>query len=477
MTTWFAQNSSVNIDSVNQWNDDPSGAGSWLTWASLDPGDILMWNGKTNISINVDVTCASIRNKAEFGASANGTGYIADGVTIVSDVHGPTVVGQFFLLVQGAASVNIIGNVIGQGVSGYAIKMESSGVLTIVGDISNAGTGAYAIWQAAGLIEITGNLLNTATGTNIFLVALSGGTLNVVGNVVGGAGPNASAIAVNATGSVVNITGDVTGGSLSEGIRLTSGTCRLTGNAYGGVWPAIGSAISPVTVKAIINGNTVAGVSGGVGVSTPYRLVHVSNELEETYRADDGGVAGDQRTLYTGGVNLGHPAEANVRDATTFGLSNEYTGSLKVPDPAYVSAGVLTDNTVGTLAAITASDLTTAMASYVSPPTGSPVERSPNDTNPITFSWPVSGATITAEVSINNAAYGATTGVVSFLRTEGSLHYYSLSYHADDRPTVEGTARYKLVDGTYTQYVTLRVDGISAELLANARIAAQNTQS
>jgi hypothetical protein len=96
-------------------------------------------------------------------------------------------------------------------------------------------------------------------------------------------------------------------------------------------------------------------------------------------------------------------------------------------------------------------------------PASGPVERSPSDTNPITFSWPVSGATITAEVSVGNAAYTAALGTLSFLRTEGVLHYYTLLYDAADRPAAEGTARYKLEDGTYTQYVTLRIEGASTD--------------
>lgn len=112
-----------------------------------------------------------------------------------------------------------------------------------------------------------------------------------------------------------------------------------------------------------------------------------------------------------------------------------------------------------TVAPATATDVTDAVASLTSFPSSGPVERSPNDTKAIAFSWPVSGATITADVSLDNAAYAACTGTVSFLRTEGSSHYYSLSYHADDRPTAEGTARYQLDDGTYTQYFTLRVEG------------------
>jgi hypothetical protein len=115
------------------------------------------------------------------------------------------------------------------------------------------------------------------------------------------------------------------------------------------------------------------------------------------------------------------------------------------------------------LAPATPTDVTDAVASLTSFPSSGPVERSPNDTKAIAFSWPVSGATITADVSLDNAAYAACTGTVSFLRTEGSSHYYSLAYHADDRPTAEGTARYQLDDGTYTQYFTLRVEGASTD--------------
>jgi hypothetical protein len=84
------------------------------------------------------------------------------------------------------------------------------------------------------------------------------------------------------------------------------------------------------------------------------------------------------------------------------------------------------------------------------------VERSVSDTNAITFSWPVSGATITGTASLNNGAYGAVTGAIAFLRTETGRHYYTLAYNAADRTSAEGQVRYKFVDGTYTGYVVLR---------------------
>ena len=85
------------------------------------------------------------------------------------------------------------------------------------------------------------------------------------------------------------------------------------------------------------------------------------------------------------------------------------------------------------------------------------IERSLTDTNPITFSWFVTGATITGQVSINNASYADVQGAFEFLRTDDpNIHLYTLAFDADDRPNNEGTARYKLTDGTYTRYINLR---------------------
>lgn len=97
------------------------------------------------------------------------------------------------------------------------------------------------------------------------------------------------------------------------------------------------------------------------------------------------------------------------------------------------------------------------------------VARSTADTNPITFVWPVEGATITAEVSKNNGTYAAAAGVAAFLRTESSKHYYTLAYNSADRPAAEGTARYKFTDGTYTRYVNLRIEGAAVDTAAVAK--------
>jgi hypothetical protein len=97
------------------------------------------------------------------------------------------------------------------------------------------------------------------------------------------------------------------------------------------------------------------------------------------------------------------------------------------------------------------------------------VERSVSDTNAITFSWPVSGASITGTASLNNGSYGAVAGAIAFLRTETGRHYYTLAYNVADRPAAEGQVRYKFIDGTYTGYVVLR----TVNLVTTAQVNAQ----
>ena len=98
------------------------------------------------------------------------------------------------------------------------------------------------------------------------------------------------------------------------------------------------------------------------------------------------------------------------------------------------------------------------------------VERSVSDTNAITFSWPVSGATITGTASLNNGTYGAVAGAIAFLRTETGRHYYTLAYNAADRTSAEGQVRYKFVDGTYTGYVVLRTVNLVTVAQVNAQV-------
>lgn len=189
-----------------------------------------------------------------------------------------------------------------------------------------------------------------------------------------------------------------------------------------------GASLSDVTLKSLLTDSTV---TGGTADSCPEIATDAGVYVAEFINANEAALipAGTYRLrAVIGGAPLN-------RYVTLAGIDGEVVYSTDVP-PVPSNASIST------------------------------VTKSLADTGPITFAWPVTGATITGEVSKDNGSYAAVQGAFAFLRTESGIHYYTLAYDADDRPTAEGTARYKLTDGTYTRYVNLRMSsaGLDAEV-------------
>ena len=436
MTIWYAQLNNSNINGLNLWSSLPAGGSGFLTWANLSASDILIANAKTSINCNVSFNCATISTLGTFGGGTGTSGgyfNLSDSVTITCNVVAgtlscvqrstaggtSTIVGnvtgsaatpsQHGFLNTGAGQTNITGTITGGGAAtSYGIKQQSSGSVAVTGTvIGGPGSSSYGAW-----IEGNGTLTVSST--------VSG---HATGNQAGG---------IIASGTVtVSVSGNVIAGANSNGINSTS----------------TGYTIFPAS-------STWTSSSGGYAAVVCIRpLIPSSGTVTHTYYTNNSGAPGTARSLYTGGLALGHPATTNVRSGTVYGSTSEYTGTLLVPNPAYVSAGVGTDNTVGTL------------ITYLNNPTI--VSRSTNDANPITFSWPVLGATITGTVSLNTANYVNVTGAISYSRTEGSKYYYKIAHNSADRTTAEGTARYAFTDGTYTRYATLRITGSSSQASLN----------
>jgi hypothetical protein len=356
MATWFAQNSSVNIDSVNQWNDAAGGGGSWLTWASLGASDVLVANGKTAIAINVNATCATLTNLAT-GGTAGGGFVLAAGITVTANITS----GTSSCVVRSASGADsyIVGNVTGGSVNnGAGLENNSTGIVRITGNVTggSVSSNTWAVYNtSSGHIYITGNV--TCPAGNVFqgFAVYNTGTGNVyiTGNVTGtGSYP---AVQNNSTGRVY-VTGNVAGGSSgtnavgvqnqSTGIVVVNGTITGGTNGPGYVGIVAGSLLCHTGDR--VTGSGAINAVGGIGrvriaasQQTTFSLMtYDTSTLTETA----------SRSLYTGGVNLNQPAVANVRSGTTFGASSEYTGTLAVPSPTLVAIGVATDNTVGSYA-------------------------------------------------------------------------------------------------------------------------------
>lgn len=404
MATWFAQNSSVNIDSVNQWNSAANGSGSWLTWASLDPADILVANGKTSITINVNTACAQLTTLAT-GGTAGGGFILASGVTLTANCNaGGTTCVTFSA--ASPASASIIGACVGSlSVSVHGAVNSGTGTLNIVGSpqgdagtgVSTSSSGVYN--SSSGTVNITGN---PKGGSGTFgqvssgVANIGGGTVNITGNPVGGVYYGNNCGVYNASTGTVNITGNPRGrdvdvilvfSGITAGVyNASTGTVNVTGNVSGGAYgnspgavnaagglivvngtftPTVyGAAVLNTTQsgRIVVNGNWLSLGTGHFAVGYGIVLIHPTSQLSIAFRVNSSGSPGAGRSLYTGGTNIGQPVIANVRSGTTFGASSEYTGTLAVPSPTLVAIGVSTDNTVGSYSpSVNASDIRTAV--------------------------------------------------------------------------------------------------------------------
>jgi len=189
-----------------------------------------------------------------------------------------------------------------------------------------------------------------------------------------------------------------------------------------------------VAVKVVPFGATESTGGGTVAYSADGVVLYTPTQAETNYTS----------IVFIASKSACIPASATV-----------VTSAAGVAGQSYV--GVVATDAI-TAAAIAADAVTEIQNGLQSTAVGATVERSTADTGSIRFSWPVSGATITGDVSIDYGAYATMVGAVASLITESGKYWYTIAHDADDRPTAEGTARYKLTDGTYTRYVNLRVE-------------------
>lgn len=438
---------------------------------------LLVNSGTITLTGNVSPGTVASGNSQGWGISVTGTSTL----NMIGNVVGTSGNNSIGITGGSSSTINITGNVTASATdngSGHGVSI--SGTINVTGTVTGGSSGLTG-GNACGIIitgsspaTITGNCFGAPTGT---LNAGNGGNTNgphgvqhagtgvctINGNCTGGITGRAFGASNQSSGTLV-INGNVTGGSatLCFGVvNFGSGTLTVNGNSYGSSnssgFYSFGSGL------CILNGNGFTVSGAGTGFAPIRGLIHATNNMELQYRVNNAGVPGVARSLYTGGQDLGQPSGIHVRAGQTFGVSNEFVGTLIVPSAQFVSLGTPVDSGVGTLQHLTLADLQVAL----SPNSSMIAQRSDDDTKALTFSWPVSGVVVSGQKSIDNGAYSSLSGTISFLRTEGSRHYYTLGYNAADRSTQESTIRYKLMDNTYTKFFTLRImPSTNAEVVA-----------
>lgn len=505
-------------------NGNWSNAANWNGGTKPVAGDDVFADGRT-VTIDEDITVASIRNTQRSGGTANGSFTLTTsriinaniiagngnsqscvyinttGISLTvngnitagsnSDAHGIYIDNLATLNVNGnifggtgfirpvgvfivrQTNVNVVGNVTaGSSSNAHAIQANgnNTSTITVTGNVTGGSGGSATGIRNEGNVTIivNGNVNGGSGASGIGINNVTTGFVTVNGNVTGGAGSNSFGVNNGATGTVL-VTGDATGGSGSTayGANNTStGLLRVYGSAIGndhGLGYSTNNGTPGVfgfgtNVGAIQATTTVRGIRyGAKGQSPTAGLVQldITSLANSSARFRTEPNSFTEYTLATA-ENLGSlPANSDVRLGTVFNFGTR-TGTCAVPPANSTAFGVPVDNTIGT-AVITNDGLVSVLQSVLQPNAPTTVERSTSDQKPITFSWPTSGATISSQRSIDNGTYQNTSGNVSFLRTEGSKHFYSLSYNPADRPVEEGIARYKFMDGTYTKYLNLSI--------------------
>ena len=280
----------------------------------------------------------------------------------------------FDLPVSNSATLRASVNNAGFGYQSKNILAQNTGTFNMVGNYdmlnnSNVGNRATITVNGSTTVNIIGNITcsqSSALLNSTIWISAGNPTINITGNVSGGFTNSFTAIQGNAIYSAVfstiNITGNVTT-NLAPSIFLVNGIINVTGNVTGGnSHPAIYNTTNAATIDLLgitTSGNNRAAVEGLITTLVKIRGNVINTDTYSAILvgrvAIDSSVISWQfknstntitRTLYT---VVGIPATGSVRFGTTYGGSNELTGSMRVPSSSNVLQGVEVDNTVGTL--------------------------------------------------------------------------------------------------------------------------------
>lgn len=331
------------------------GSGDW--------SDAATWNGGTLPSLEDEVYANGFTVTLDMDFTVQ---------KISTDVCPDTLTGAgSFSLISGTRNISCN---VEAGLSSCITNASASFNLIVTGNMAGgSATNAAGLNYAGGVnsttafITIYGNLTaGTGSGANGIRHAPGAGagrniSVTVVGNVTSYASNRAISVVTSSSYGTVsnfNITGTSTGAIL--------GICNAVNNfVLNGV--LVSSSSEPMVIGMpgslfTINGAVVQ-TSSKVALDSQDILVAEGGVIEYTFKEANTGSDILVRSATPGG---GYPAEADVRGGVLFGVIDELTGSLAVPDPSNVRKGVATDNTIGT-AELTAEDILEAIEVSTNP--------------------------------------------------------------------------------------------------------------
>jgi hypothetical protein len=259
-------------------------------------------------------------------------------------------------------------NASGLAVGGGVFRVDSSGY-TITANVEHRHTTTSGMLLINANTTVIGNISGNVlfSSSNLFCIVVAANTtLNVIGNIKGGAGNSSGGIQLSNINSVVNITGNVDGGdsnNAGNGIRIigsnsavyldgiaTGGlaspaiTCQVNNGILGGAVTAAPNPVNRITSGLVNSSNSPNFrvknlIFGGIDSLTRFS----QNQPTFTHI----GFNGDSLTL-TDPSTTDQASTSDVRQGVSYN-SGASIGTLKVPNSGSVALGVPFDNnSVGT---------------------------------------------------------------------------------------------------------------------------------
>lgn len=384
------------------------------------PGDTVHAGGYT-VVVDVNVTVAALSTRAGSVAVAGGSFTASGAVTITADTYAGTT--SCLTLPADSGAVQI----------GRSYGSDTTN--------SRYGTTLHVTTTQYG--NCYGGGANTATGT-------LGRRGRVVGNAYGGTGTGSFGFSASAEGGI--LIGTAYGGAGSAGADIGYGS-----NHYGDSYGSATAAFSGV--------NLAGGHQTGSAYGGGFAGAHGTKASRGSIFF---GKATGSSTADANGVYVTDGGNAIVTLATGNALNREGVRN----DTSVPGSVVVVDATSGTHPTFLDGLLDDSFAFYTSrnpltqrnPPCV--LYRTLEDARALTFSWPNSIDSVQCEVAINNGTYVPAVGAVAYLRAENGRYYYTLAYNAADRPSAEGTARYRFYSDNYSFVATMHVVKASPTLAA-----------
>jgi hypothetical protein len=343
-------------------------AGNWSDPATWDggtlpePGDVVRPNNFI-VNIDQDVNVLTLTNSSAAPAVSNGyfrisslsgtrtitasilaspartfeVGNVTGEIIINGNIQGGTSSNASGFTVPSGGTVNITVNgdiygSTGSGTHGMVISAGYTGTLTVNGNIlGGTSTGSGLVNAGTGLITINGNVQTNGVSSGGGISNSGNGNINIMGSVIPGSGTGTVVSSTAASGNIY-IQGDVSASNGAFGVT-SSGTSSM--------------------VK--IGGN-LSNAENGRSAAYVYFLL-LANGRQTTWRMkNDVLPPPNGEDVILTNVPSQSPEPRHIRRGVSYGAGASLTGTLDVPPPESVAAGVPVDNTVGT-AALNISDV------------------------------------------------------------------------------------------------------------------------